>query len=237
MTAQARRSDEMLEHARALVQALEAGDERAQAQAIQWIAGGELMLWQRELKQIAESLRDTLCGSQVTRELSRLAHRELPDAKQSLGYVLELTEDAAHRTLEAVETALPLASNLARSVAECKLRWQVSSTSVSAEGDEAFRALLDCAETECTELKASLSDVLMAQGFQDLTGQIIRRVGDLVSELEQHLATLGPVPEDAASLRVDTLHQGMGTQVPGSDASDSVSGQDDVDDLLAQLGV
>ncbi len=237
MTAQARRSDELLEHARALVQALETGDERAQALAIQWIAGGELMVWQRELKQIAESLRDTLCGSQVTRELSRLAHRELPDAKQSLGYVLELTEDAAHRTLEAVENALPLAANLARSVGECKLRWQASSTPVPAEGDEAFLALLDRAETECTELKASLSDVLMAQGFQDLTGQIIRRVGDLVSELEQHLAALGPVPEDGEAPRAEALHRGIGTQVPGSDASGSVSGQDDVDDLLAQLGV
>jgi len=216
---------------------LESGDERGQAQAIHWIAGGELLVWQRELQQIAESLRDTLCGSQVTRELSRLAHRELPDAKQSLGYVLELTEDAAHRTLEAVEHALPLAANLGRSVAECKLRWQASPTALPAEGEEAFRALLDRAEGECTELKDSLSDVLMAQGFQDLTGQIIRRVGDLVSELEGYLGMLGPAPQDEQFHPAEALHRGIGTQVPGSHASDTVSGQDDVDDLLEQLGV
>lgn len=234
---EAQDSDDLLKNARKLVKALEDGDDRARAEAVHWIAGGELLVWQRDLQQIAESLRDTLCGSQVTRELSRLAHRDLPDAKQGLGYVLDLTEDAAHRTLEAVETALPLAASLAGSVAECRVRWQGDDRQVADDEDAAFDALLERAEGECAQLKDSLSEVLMAQGFQDLTGQIIRRVGDLVSELEDHLASLGPAPADAEQERPDALRRGIGAQVPGSDEAGRVSGQQDVDDLLAQLGM
>lgn len=229
--------DDLLNNARKLVKALEDGDERASAQAIHWIAGGELLVWQRDLQQIAQSLRDTLCGTQVTRELSRLAHRDLPDAKQSLSYVLELTEDAAHRTLEAVETALPLAASLAGSVEQFRARLPAADPVDSSGRGLEDVALFDRAEAECAQLKESLSEVLMAQGFQDLTGQIIRRVGDLVSELENHLASLGPAPVDAERDGTDALRRGIGAQVPGSDDPGTVSGQQDVDDLLAQLGM
>ncbi len=237
MAIDAQGSDDLLKFARMLVKALEEGDDRARAQAVHWIASGELLPWQRELQHIAESLRETLCGTQVTRELSRLARRDLPDAKQSLGYVLDLTEDAAHRTLEAVETAQPLASSLAASIAQCRARWCASDRHAAQPEDTAFVALLERAEQECAQLKASLSDVLMAQGFQDLTGQIIRRVGDLVSDLEDHLAALGPASTDPDQDGSDALRRGIGAQVPGSDDAGTVSGQQDVDDLLAKLGV
>jgi chemotaxis protein CheZ len=86
---------------------------------------------------------------------------------------------------------------------------------------------------------------MMAQGFQDLTGQIIRRVITLVTEVEDNLVELIRLSGDAeASMQnggeaanTEDIMQGVGPQVPGvSDDGGSVSGQDEVDDLLSSLG-
>jgi chemotaxis protein CheZ len=91
-------------------------------------------------------------------------------------------------------------------------------------------------------LRANLSELLMAQGYQDITGQIIRSVISLVDELEQVLGKLVQIAEgqDVTSL-VRTLsprlewERGLGPQVSGITSSDAVAGQDDIDALLSQM--
>ncbi|HHO69526.1 MAG TPA: protein phosphatase CheZ, partial [Gammaproteobacteria bacterium] len=115
---------------------------------------------------------------------------------------------------------------------------------------EEFRAMsqeiedfLALALEHADRIHGNLSEVMLAQDFQDLTGQIIRRVIALVQEVEERLVELvrlsgGVEPDSDSGRRGDaSLARGQGPAVPGvSEAGGTVSGQDEVDDLLSSLG-
>jgi chemotaxis protein CheZ len=86
--------------------------------------------------------------------------------------------------------------------------------------------------------------MLMAQGYQDITGQIIRGVTSLVGELEDVLGQLVALTDGEATRRMPALRApaeapdwkaGLGPQVPGVAVADAMSGQDDIDALLNQF--
>ena len=91
----------------------------------------------------------------------------------------------------------------------------------------------------------SLSEILLAQDFQDLTGQVIQKVTALVKEVEEQMLSLVVMASHVDQL-TGTVHQleenevspekGVGPQIKASEREDVVSGQDDVDDLLSSLG-
>jgi chemotaxis protein CheZ len=118
-----------------------------------------------------------------------------------------------------------------------------------------FRALHARIDTFFVSLNAdasatydNLSEILLAQDFQDLTGQVIQKVTALVKEVEEHLLSLvvmashvdqitGTVHETPVDDREpESAEQGVGPQIKASEREDVVSGQDDVDDLLSSLG-
>ena len=87
-----------------------------------------------------------------------------------------------------------------------------------------------------SKLKNNFNDVLMAQDFQDLTGQIIRKVITLVHDIENKLVELVRISGSKLPDKKHDSHKLEGPVVPGVDQGDVVSGQDDVDDLLSSLG-
>jgi len=125
-------------------------------------------------------------------------------------------------------------------------------------GAEEFRELarrvegfLTRTETDTREVSAHLNDILLAQDFQDLTGQVIKRVTQLVTEVESNLLKLvlmasqvdrfagiehEPQPVATEKNQEKHLSQGEGPQIHADKREDVVSGQDDVDDLLSSLG-
>jgi len=153
-----------------------------------------------------------------------------------------MTENAANTSLGAVETGLPLADELgseAKMLATDWKRFQERDLSV-----EEFRLLsqklacfLDTTQTNSGVLHGKLSEVLMAQDFQDLTGQIIRKVITLIQDVEDKLVKLVRISgglEGAATVKLATTLEGPA--VPGVDQGDQMNDQDDVDDLLSSLG-
>ncbi|HKJ94146.1 MAG TPA: protein phosphatase CheZ, partial [Gammaproteobacteria bacterium] len=202
----------------------------------------------RELGVLTRSLHEALKSFKVDTRLSDIAANEIPDARERLNHVIDMTEKAADRTLTAIETALPLADDVgsqARALGEQWRRFRARDMGV-----EEFRELsrdleefLTLAEGNGAAMNASLSDALMAQDYQDLTGQIIRRVINLVQELEDKLVDLVRISGErmaeekpaAADKDGEPDVQGYGPAVPGQD-EDVVSGQDEVDDLLSSLG-
>ena len=88
-------------------------------------------------------------------------------------------------------------------------------------------------------IRKNLADVLMAQGFQDLTGQIIRSVMKLVEELESALANLARLSGDVVEHTTlgETPTSGQGPVVPGVTKGEVATGQTDVDALLSGLGM
>jgi chemotaxis protein CheZ len=99
---------------------------------------------------------------------------------------------------------------------------------------------LDAARTDMDKVRGNLSEVLLAQGYQDLSGQIIRGVMKLVSELEIALVDLVRLSK-TGTMNVkpvsDETRRGFGPAVPGINNGPAVSDQQDVDALLSGLGM
>ncbi|HXK58130.1 MAG: protein phosphatase CheZ [Gammaproteobacteria bacterium] len=235
-------SSKRLELAKRLVSQLEAGNSMDAELTIDQLTGySENNLFQevgRLTRELHSAINDFLLDSRI----AEIAKREIPDASERLSYVITMTENAANTSLGAVEKGLPLADELgnqAKILASDWKRFQERELSV----DE-FRILsrklsgfLETAEAHSGVLHGKLSEVLMAQDFQDLTGQIIRKVITLIQDVEDKLVRLvrisGGLERQDAVRRATEL---AGPAVPGIDQGDQVNNQDDVDDLLSSLG-
>jgi len=227
----------------ALSLALDAGDEQRFLAAVDELTGlRERGLWD-SLRQLDARLRAALDQFRLDPRLLRLAGTDIPDARARLDHVLRLTDEAAHRTLDLVESSTPLVSRTAASAAalaaEChEARDSGVASPYWADFLVRLEGHLSAAHADGERVKANLVEVLMAQSYQDLSGQIIRRVIELVAQLEEELARLVQDREGGAaqSRRTaqpgDDTRRGFGPAVPGVSVS-TVGGQEDVDALLA----
>jgi chemotaxis protein CheZ len=199
----------------------------------------------QEVREASGRLRDALDQFQLNSRLATLAGKDVPDARVRLDHALKLAEDGAHRTLDLVERSCPLANNVAREAAELvstvgALRKRVT-LAVLADALPRIHDFLAVAQRDSEAVRANLTDVLMAQSSQDLSGQIIRGVITLVGEVESTLGQLallaGHDPADVNKADQPTSSsQGFGPAVPGL-TNGAVSEQNDVDALLADLGM
>lgn len=101
--------------------------------------------------------------------------------------------------------------------------------------------LLSLVEGDSSELRGQLTEILMAQDFQDLTGQIIRRVITLVSEVEKRLVDILTVfgttqTDNKADNKDKSATEAEGPIMNPHEREDAVASQDEVDDLLSSLG-
>jgi chemotaxis protein CheZ len=100
--------------------------------------------------------------------------------------------------------------------------------------------VLAAARKDRGQVRANLAEVVLAQGYQDLSGQIIRGVMKLVDELEVALVELVRLSKTGGKVTkrvVDDTRRGFGPTIPGINNGPAVSGQQDVDSLLAGLGM
>jgi chemotaxis protein CheZ len=227
----------------ALRAAYDGADEERFLAAVDVLTGiRERSVW-ITLRELDGRLRAALEQFQIDPRLLRLAGREMPDARARLDHVLRLTEQAAHRTLDLVERSTPLVARTAEGAAALAAQCRQSEPRRAA-GPQA-RELLARLETFLTAtqadgetVRANLAEVLMAQSYQDLSGQMIRHVIELVAQLEGELARLVQSTElemtqsRRAPVVGDDLARGVGPAVPGVSAG-TVDGQQDVDELLA----
>ena len=199
-----------------------------------------------EVGKLTRELHDALSNFKLDSRINEMAEDEIPDAKERLNYVITKTEEAADRTLTAVESSVPLCDEMLKRANTIKDDWKRFTSREMEPGE--FRELskevdsyLEFIVGDAAQIKSNLTEVLMAQDFQDLTGQIIRRVITLVAEVEENLVNLIKVSggqhttgtEASKSKKPDLA----GPVVPGLDeGGETVSGQDEVDDLLSSFG-
>ncbi|MBO3275752.1 protein phosphatase CheZ [Pseudomonas schmalbachii] len=188
--------------------------------------------------------------SPIAQEVSEIA-----DATDRLSYVVRMTEDAANRTMDLVEQSTPLLGELGNEAGALYDEWQrLRRRELGAEDFRLLAARMERFLLRSVEdnrmLSSNLNDILLAQDFQDLTGQVIKRVTRLVTDVERDLVKLvcmaGQVDRyvgiehDHESMRDEAARkrssQGEGPQVAADKREDVVSSQDDVDDLLSSLG-
>lgn len=236
--------DGRLARARELVKAIETGaNEEADRLLHEITAERDSNLFQ-QLGKLTRELHEALSSFQFDSRIAHLAREEIPDARERLNYVVSMTEEAAHKTLGAVEQSLPVAEALGEGARGLNERWQrFRAKQMSAEE---FRELtreldgfLERVVGDSDTIRHDLTAVMMAQGTQDLSGQIIRRVVKLVQELEEKLVELVRITGLRLSLseqeEPDEETRGAGPAIPGLDQG-VVQSQDEVDDLLSSLG-
>ncbi|HKJ77450.1 MAG TPA: protein phosphatase CheZ [Gammaproteobacteria bacterium] len=245
-----------LEQARALVAQLEEGKEEEAARLLDELTKQREESLFTELGKLTRQLHEALNSFRVDSRIAEVAEHEFPDARERLKYVITMTEQAAGKTLDAVEGSMPLCDELEQRASGLQEEWgRFTRRELDAEG---FRSLSRDVETFLGEvvdgaprLRGSLQEVLMAQDFQDMTGQIIKRVISLVEDVEESLVELvrisgqnlmpeavkeGPKKEEEEKEKAAAAGiEATGPAVPGVDA-ETVSGQDEVDDLLSSLG-
>lgn len=238
-----------LEQARLLVQHLEADDVEAANDIIHTITLEESAELFSEVGKLTRQLHDSLSTFQLDDRINKLMEGEIPDARSRLEYVIEETEKAANSTMDAVERSMPIAEQLNERLDSILPEWKKLMSRQIELGEfktlclELDRLLTD-ANDDSKKLNGMLTEVLMAQGYQDLTGQVIRKVIELVKEVEDHLvdmlATFGEheqVKDKAQpSQKSDDNVKAEGPIIDATDRDDVVQGQDDVDDLLSSLG-
>jgi chemotaxis protein CheZ len=201
----------------------------------------------RELRDISGSLRFALDQFRLDSRLATLAGKDVPDARVRLDHALKLTEDGAHRTLDLVERSCPLADHTAKHAGALgaslrALRRDLKEVTPLDKVVGQVADFLAIAQRDSDTVRANLTEVLMAQSYQDLSGQIIRGVITLVGEVERTLAHFAALADGhpgkavAAPVETTTSAHGFGPAVPGI-TRDAVDEQGDVDALLADLGM
>jgi chemotaxis protein CheZ len=221
-----------------LAAALDADDRAAFDSALEQLCAGRNLSVTRELRTITDTLQSAMAQFREDYRLCELAERDVPDAKLRLNHVLHMTHDAAHRTIDQLEHCGAIA-------ARTRARARDLSTALAGarEAPEALTQrlglFLASVAEDCEGLRRHLGEALLAQGFQDLTGQILGRVITLVRDVEGILGELlrvcgYDVPPGVRAPRAEDLARGVGPRLPGP-AVDEVASQDDVDALLAEL--
>ena len=210
MNASAAEREHLLHLMHAALGALEQGDDTLYRSCIESLAQWRSRPIYAAIDRLARELTGALANLPIDARLGALAGEELPDARARLNFVVQTTEEATHRTLDLVE--------------DCRNRIDL----LRSQG-------LDSAiENELMSVRSNLSSIALAQEYQDLTGQTIKRVVGLVHQVEQGIGKIS----NALGLPEKRKNEGIeaqGPALPGIDAH-GVS-QDDADDLLAGLGL
>ncbi|MFM6990092.1 MAG: protein phosphatase CheZ [Rhodoferax sp.] len=168
---------------------------------------------------------------------------EIPNARDRLAYVGKMTEDAANKVLTLVEVAKPACDDLSSRGDELHNSLTKLAASPSMTVDQARGLMVTCGKFAQSTAKFAgeqstvLSDIMMAQDFQDLSGQVIKKVIDIITKTELQLVQLliesspeQDKPKNDQPVTVDTH------VLEGPQTGDAALKQDDVDDLLASLG-
>ena len=239
-------NDEVLEQARNLVTQIESGDENKVKLIMDELSRYREADLFREMGKLTRELHDSLNSFKLDSRIASLTEEDIPDAKERLSYVISMTEQAANKTLNAVEESIPISEEMQKTSDDLLDRWkkfrgrELSAEEfreLSQELDKFFPMISESSQS----LQKKLTDVLMAQDFQDLTGQIIRRVITLVHDVEEGLVGLirmsgkEQIEKTEAEKEEDKI-KGQGPAVPNTSDEATISGQDDVDDLLSSLG-
>jgi chemotaxis protein CheZ len=196
------------------------------------VAGASPEVYQ-QIGHLTRLLHDTLEQLGVMPHL-QIAADGLPDARSRLNYVAKKTGDAAEKVLNSVDQAKAEHERIADQTRQ--LARALMADPVKAVATGSVMNFVGDVESATARIDQHLTDIMMAQDFHDLTGQVVAKVVKLAGELEDSLVKLllQVVPADQVhKVDPDILH---GPVVDPTNRPDVVSNQGEVDDLLASLG-
>ncbi|WP_047681095.1 MULTISPECIES: protein phosphatase CheZ [Xenorhabdus] len=194
--------------------------------------------------QLTRMLRDSLRELGLDRTIAQAAEA-IPDARERLNYVVQMTAQAAERVLNCVEVAQPCQNELETSAKSLTLRWDewfANPTNFELADARSLvtdtRDYLKLVPEHAAFTNAQLLEIMMAQDFQDLTGQVIKRMMEVIQELEKQLVMvlMENMPSDqVAKTKKENESLLNGPQV-NQNGIGVIANQEQVDDLLDSLG-
>nr|BAQ18893.1 protein phosphatase CheZ [Sphingomonas sp. A1] len=190
--------------------------------------------------QMTRVLHDTIRELGYDRMLEETAQR-LPDARERLSYISQMTEQAASRVLNATDIVKPIQDRVEETASELNDRWeQLYDKKLSVDEFKSLagqtRTFLGQVANDSRVVNEQLLEIMMAQDFQDLTGQVIKKIVDMAQTLESELlrVLIEVMPENRRHVGNEGLLNGPVVNAEGRD--DVVTDQGQVDDLLESLG-
>ncbi|MBB3101819.1 protein phosphatase CheZ [Azomonas macrocytogenes] len=245
-------------HARQLVESLEQGRFGEAVEMIHRLNQARDYGLYVEVGKLTRELHNAIVKLDLDARYKHGEPSQMADANDRLSYVVEMTEKAANRTMDLVEECMPLADYVSQEAQSLATDWKrFMQREMNADQfrdltrriDQFLSRSLDSGE----QLSGHLRGILLAQDFQDLTGQVIKRVTQLITEVEVNLLQLvvmagkvdrfAGIQHDHEQMRTERQmsdkkvpSRGEGPQIHADKRDDVVTGQDDVDDLLSSLG-
>ncbi len=193
----------------------------------------------QKIARLTRMLRESMRELGLDQAVKEAAHA-IPDARDRLHYVARMTEQAANRVLNAAEQLQPVQDELQARANALDDRWQAwfdhpVELSEARELVDDTRAMLKEIPQTTKATQDALLEIIMAQDFQDLTGQVIMKMLDVVTAIETELVQvlIDSVPLERREEAHSLLN---GPEVNPVGKQDVVTSQDQVDDLLDSLG-
>ena len=218
-----------------------------------------------QVGKLTRELHDSINDFVNDSRMQMMTSEDMPDARQRLKHVIELTEQSAHKTMSLIEHSNPLLSTMQKRVSVLQQQLQDSKSNENLNFlSEEIDAFLHLVSSSSKKISSDMNEIMLAQNYQDLTGQVIQKVSTLVQEVEKNLLTLlqlgNKLLTDKTSLNKASGYEqvevvatniargdkaeddqkqnnlGYGPAVPGVSKGDVLQSQEDVDDLLSSLG-
>ena len=249
-------------HAPRLIEKLVAGEYREASEVIRSISEVREQSLYCELGKLTRALHDAIVNFHIDAGIEALKvdgkESDIKDATERLDYVIAATQRAAERTMDLVDDGIPIALKFREEAELIQKDWSRLAKH-EVDGKE-FRKLykkvesfLELSVSSASRLNDDFNEILLAQDYQDLTGQVIQKVTKLVHKVEHSLVSLvkmageveeisgvGNSVEDISRSRVvvaaDEDIEAEGPIINAKERNDVCNGQDDVDDLLSSLG-
>ena len=188
---------------------------------------------------LTHMLRDSMRELGLDHAIKEAAHA-IPDARDRLHYVASMTEQAANRVLNAAEQMQPVQENMQQTARDLGGRWdqwfaQPVELAEARELVDDTRGFLEQVPRQTQVSLETIMEIIMAQDFQDLTGQVIMKMLGVISAIETELVQvlIDNLPPEQRETADSLLN---GPQVKPETSSEVVANQDQVDDLLSSLG-
>lgn len=215
----------------------------------------------RSVGRLTRGLHDAIVNFEVDSssddQTLKMESAEIQEASDGLNYVIKMTQQAAEKTMDKVEVATPIALEMGQESEALLDEWRrLKRREMSASEFRGLYTRVDDFLIQTGEgtkkLSQNLQDIILEQGFQDLTGQVLKRVITLIRDVEEELVGLVRIAgqieeitgiseelentdkEESNEKKADI--EAEGPQIHAETREDVVSGQDEVDDLLSSLG-
>lgn len=189
-------------------------------------------------RQLHDALKELGCESVVAE-----AAQAVPDAKERLRYIAQKTEEAAVKVLNAAEIASPLQKEIESKAHALRAQWdKLFANELSPQAFKALaretHAFLALAEENAHLTTEQLMNIVMAQDFQDLTGQVIKKVIEIVGRIETELLQIlvEAMPEEVKRQKGKGEGESLMNGPAVQKGEGVLSSQEEVDDLLSSLG-